>query len=838
MTPVADTDAGDAAAAPPSSCCPGEYSFVARADGRGAQKFTRTIAARQARRPHGRDAGQPRLGRQRRHDHRRGRQPGAADRRHRGDATGPSSAATPDVAGAAGHRRPGRRRAARRPRPGQRAPARRRRRRRPGRPGRQNRFTALRQFEILTCCGRLRRRRRLHAHLHEPGRRLPRRRAAAAGAGHDPARLRRARHRRRPTCACVVLDQPVHGQPDLHRSSSSRTTRVSDSDCTVGSAATAAPRPATSAPPSCRCSRARPRSRRPSAAPGRRRPRHGHRPRRRPPRPRRRRPRRRAPRTAGFRSVSARPRGRGLRIGFSRRVDAPVNVDVFQQSRGRRVIDNLLVARFTPQDPRVHLERPGAQRQAAHGRRLLRALPDAAGRRAPRRPPHHALAPRRALPPAAGVLRPQLVRARDLLQALERRLRRPPGPPARDRLPALAPRDACASRSPAAERARCGRFRARTLRARTARTGCALPRRRPAPRRLPRDAAARAPPRPDAGGPAAAIACRAMSPETTAVETDQAAREATGAHPYGRYLEEFEVGAVYKHWPAKTVTEADDHLFCLITMNHHPLHINDVYAGQSQQGRNVVVGPLVYSLALGMSVSDVSGKAIANLATEELKHPAPVFHGDTLFCESEVLEVKESRSKTDRGTVRVHTRVLNQDGVLVAEFKRLVLVPRREAGRDARRRATWSERRRARALARRSIAAGRIRERGGALRAAPPSRSRSGSPSPAALGFAAPRPVRRAGAGATRRVRDASTSPSGSRASGPSRAAAATSAVRRRGLRRRRLPPPGGRASRPASRSRRRRTGSGCPRSTRRRRSRAARRRAPRCRSVFGRRRR
>ena len=162
----------------------------------------------------------------------------------------------------------------------------------------------------------------------------------------------------------------------------------------------------------------------------------------------------------------------------------------------------------------------------------------------------------------------------------------------------------------------------------------------------------------------------------TAIETDQAAREASGGHPYGRYLEEFEVGAVYKHWPAKTVTEADNHLFCLVTMNHHPLHINDVYAHQSQQGRNVVVGPLVYSLALGMSVSDVSGKAIANLATEELKHPAPVFHGDTLFCESEVLEVKPSQSKPDRGTVRVHTRVLNQDGVLVAEFKRLVLVPR------------------------------------------------------------------------------------------------------------------------------------------------------------------
>ena len=106
---------------------------------------------------------------------------------------------------------------------------------------------------------------------------------------------------------------------------------------------------------------------------------------------------------------------------------------------------------------------------------------------------------------------------------------------------------------------------------------------------------------------------------TSSVETDQAAREASGAHAYGRYLEEFEIGAVYKHWPAKTVTEGDDHLFCLLTMNHHPLHINDVYAAGSQQGRNVVVGPYVYSLALGMSVSDISGKAIANLATEELE---------------------------------------------------------------------------------------------------------------------------------------------------------------------------------------------------------------------------
>jgi acyl dehydratase len=114
-------------------------------------------------------------------------------------------------------------------------------------------------------------------------------------------------------------------------------------------------------------------------------------------------------------------------------------------------------------------------------------------------------------------------------------------------------------------------------------------------------------------------------------------------------------------------------------MNHHPLHINDVYASQSQQGKNVVVGPLVYSLALGMSVGDISGKAIANLATEELSHPNPVFHGDTLFAESEVLEVRASESKPDRGIVKVRTDVFNQRNELVATFRRAVLIPKRPA---------------------------------------------------------------------------------------------------------------------------------------------------------------
>ncbi len=133
---------------------------------------------------------------------------------------------------------------------------------------------------------------------------------------------------------------------------------------------------------------------------------------------------------------------------------------------------------------------------------------------------------------------------------------------------------------------------------------------------------------------------------------------------FGRYYEEFEVGAVYKHWPGKTVTEYDDHLFCLLTMNHHPLHLDASYAATTQQGRNVVVGNYVYSLLLGMSVPDVSGRAIANLEVESLKHVFPTFHGDTVYGQTEVLGKTESTSKDDRGIVHVETKGMNQDGVL------------------------------------------------------------------------------------------------------------------------------------------------------------------------------
>src|SRR5215471_16644696 len=145
---------------------------------------------------------------------------------------------------------------------------------------------------------------------------------------------------------------------------------------------------------------------------------------------------------------------------------------------------------------------------------------------------------------------------------------------------------------------------------------------------------------------------------------------------FGRSYEEFEVGATYKHWPGKTVTEYDDHLFCLLTMNHHPLHLDAHYAAEATEfGRNVVVGNYVYSLLLGMSVPDVSGKAIANLEVSSLKHVAPTFHGDTIYGETTVLGKWPSKSKPDRGIVEVETCGYNQDGTVVCVFRRKVMVP-------------------------------------------------------------------------------------------------------------------------------------------------------------------
>jgi acyl dehydratase len=146
---------------------------------------------------------------------------------------------------------------------------------------------------------------------------------------------------------------------------------------------------------------------------------------------------------------------------------------------------------------------------------------------------------------------------------------------------------------------------------------------------------------------------------------------------FGRYFEEFEPGQLFPHWPGRTISEADDTWFSLLTMNQNPLHIDAHYASSTQHGQRLVVGTLVFSIAVGMSVADISGRAIANLEYEQIKHTAPVFHGDTIYAETLVLDKKESQSKPDRGIVHVETRAFNQRQETVLVFRRRVLVPKR-----------------------------------------------------------------------------------------------------------------------------------------------------------------
>jgi acyl dehydratase len=149
-----------------------------------------------------------------------------------------------------------------------------------------------------------------------------------------------------------------------------------------------------------------------------------------------------------------------------------------------------------------------------------------------------------------------------------------------------------------------------------------------------------------------------------------------GRERFGRYLGVFHVGDVYKHYPGKTITESDNNLFCLLTMNHHPVHLDIEYAKSQTHGRILVVGTLVFSMVVGMSVADTSGKAIANLEYEKVTHDGPVFIGDTIYAESEVLDVRESTSKPDRGIIYITTRAHNQKGEKVLTLYRRFLVPK------------------------------------------------------------------------------------------------------------------------------------------------------------------
>jgi itaconyl-CoA hydratase len=156
----------------------------------------------------------------------------------------------------------------------------------------------------------------------------------------------------------------------------------------------------------------------------------------------------------------------------------------------------------------------------------------------------------------------------------------------------------------------------------------------------------------------------------------------------GRYYEEFEVGATYKHRPGRTIGEADNTWFTLLTMNQHPVHFDAEYAKHTEFGRPLVVSTLTLSILVGMSVSDMSLKAIANLGWERITLPKPVFVGDTLYAESTVLEKRESKSRPDQGIVRIRTLGRNQRGEVVCEFDRSMLVMRR--GNDLEARAGYS----------------------------------------------------------------------------------------------------------------------------------------------------
>ena len=148
----------------------------------------------------------------------------------------------------------------------------------------------------------------------------------------------------------------------------------------------------------------------------------------------------------------------------------------------------------------------------------------------------------------------------------------------------------------------------------------------------------------------------------------------------GRYFEEFTVGEEIKHSLSKTIFESDNNFFCLLTMNNHPVHTNIDYAAKNQHGKVLVVGTLVFSLAVGMTVPDISGKAIANLGYEEVKHLAPTFVNDTLYVRSRILDKRESRTKGDRGIIYVESIASNQDGVDVLSFRRHVLIKKMNHG--------------------------------------------------------------------------------------------------------------------------------------------------------------
>jgi len=151
----------------------------------------------------------------------------------------------------------------------------------------------------------------------------------------------------------------------------------------------------------------------------------------------------------------------------------------------------------------------------------------------------------------------------------------------------------------------------------------------------------------------------------------------------GRCLEDFKVGDVYEHRPGRTISEADNTWFTLLTMNTHPIHFDAAYAAKTEFVRPLVNSCLTLAMVTGMSVNDLSRKAIANLGWDKVRLTAPVFAGDTIYAESEVLEVRESKSRPTQGIIKVRTTGKKSDGTPFVSFERSILVPRRGHEPDA-----------------------------------------------------------------------------------------------------------------------------------------------------------
>jgi acyl dehydratase len=146
---------------------------------------------------------------------------------------------------------------------------------------------------------------------------------------------------------------------------------------------------------------------------------------------------------------------------------------------------------------------------------------------------------------------------------------------------------------------------------------------------------------------------------------------------YGRYFDELEPGQTFRHWPGRTIAEFDDTLFSLLSMNQHPVHIDENFAAGTQHGQRLVEGPIVISLVIGMSQADVGGRALETLEYSEIRHVLPVFHGDTIYAES---TIREKIDLADgRAAIQVEHRGINQRQETVLTMARKIVVPRRSS---------------------------------------------------------------------------------------------------------------------------------------------------------------